>query len=163
MDISFTLADKGDLPPILLQLFPILRGNMTAIAPTGDSYEEDLRVWREYILPALAEPSRQLVLMRRDGVLAGYFQYSLHGGTLVMEEIQISPEHQGTGLFRSLYQWLAKTLPPSLTQVEAYAHKSNRKSQAILEHLGLEKAGENPSGSSWHYLGSCQTLWERVL
>ena len=162
MDISFALADKENLAPLLPQLFSILHGNMSAIAPTGCPYEEDFALWRGWIAPALAEPERQLVLMGRDGALAGYFQYSVRGGTLLMEEIQIAPEHQGTGLFRALYQWLERALPCQPETVEAYAHKDNLKSQAILERLGLKRAGENPGGTSWHYRGSCREMWESL-
>lgn len=163
MPATFSFAPKNSLDALLPQLFSILRANMTAIAPTGDSYEEDLALWKAYILPALGDKDRQLVLLHWEGHLAGYFQYAVHGDTLMMEEIQIKPEYQGTGLFRSLYQWLAKELPAGLARAEAYAHKSNQKSQAILEHLGLKKAGENPSGSSWRYQGDCQAMWKVLL
>ncbi len=36
---------------------------------------------------------------------------------------------------------------------EAYAHKCNEKSQAILERLGLVQMGENKSGNSYYYKG----------
>lgn len=162
MDVSFRSADKENLAPLLPQLFRILHGNMSAIAPTGCTYEEDFALWSGYMVPALAEPERQLVLMHREGALAGYFQYSVQAGTLLMEEIQIAPAHQGTGLFRGLYHWLEHALPCQPETVEAYAHKDNRKSQAILERLGLKRAGENPGGTSWHYQGSCREMWESL-
>lgn len=162
MEFSFRFADKNALAPVLPEIFAILHGNMSAIAPTGSTYEEDLALWRGYIVPALAQEERQLVLLRCCGRLAGYFQYAVHGARLVMEEIQFAPQYQGSGLFRALYQWLEQTLPPSLETVEAYAHKDNPKSQAILERLGLKRAGENPGGTSWHYQGSCRDMWESL-
>ncbi len=162
MNVSFRFADKENLAPLLPQLFSILHGNMSAIAPTGASYEEDFALWSGYIAPALAQEERQLVLMHRAGELAGYFQYSLQGSRLLMEEIQIAPAHQGSGLFRALYAWLEQALPSQPETVEAYAHKENLQSQAILERMGLERAGENPGGTSWHYRGSCREMWERL-
>lgn len=162
MEFSFRFADKSDLAPVLPEIFAILHGNMSAIAPTGSSYEEDFALWRGYIVPALAQEERQLVLLGRGGRLAGYFQYAVHGARLTMEEIQFAPQYQGSGLFRALYQWLEQTLPPTLETVEAYAHKDNLKSQAVLERLGLKRAGENPGGTSWHYQGSCRDMWESL-
>lgn len=159
--ISFALANKQRLDSILPRLFHILHTNMSEIAPTGDTYEEDFAVWSRYLVPAMKKEQRQLVLMFLEDELAGYFQYDITGPTLMMEEIQIKPEYQGTGLFRELYRWLEKELSSGLVFVEAYAHKSNRKSQGILEHLGLEKIGENKSGSSFHYRGTCRELWAR--
>lgn len=160
MTFTFKLADKQALWPVLPEIFKILRGNMERIAPTGDEYEEDFAVWSEYIIPAMQEEQRQMVLMLCDGEPAGYFQYNIREDVFIMEEIQIKPEYQGTGLFRKLYKWLEKELPAGLVRVEAYANKKNLKSQKILERLGLGRAGENKSGSSYYYKGSCRELWE---
>lgn len=159
---SFAFANKEAVVSVLPGLFRILHANMSLIAPTGSSYEEDFAVWRENILPAMKTAGRQIVLMTANGELAGYFQYNADGDTLMMEEIEICPKHQGSGLFRALYLWLETRLPAGLVTVEAYAHKDNRKSQAVLEHLGLRAVGENPSGSSWHYRGSCPAMWETL-
>lgn len=113
-------------------------------------------------VPAMKEECRQLVLLYCGGELAGYFQYAVHGTVLMMEEIQIQPEYQGSGLFRRMYLWLEHQLPAGLLDAEAYSHKSNRKSQAVLEHLGLERIGENPNGTSWRYRGPLRMLWERL-
>ncbi len=160
MTVSFTFADKPCPASVLSAIFPILYANMSVIAPTGDTYEQDLALWRENMLSAMEKEERQLVLISCGGTLAGYFQYHIQGDTWMMEEIQIAPPYQGTGLFRQLYQWLERQLPPGLAYVEAYSHKSNHKSQGILEHLGLRKTGENQSGSCWHYRGAYATLWE---
>lgn len=157
MTFTFKFVDKQALGPVLPEVFKILRSNMERIAPSGDGYEEDLNVWSEYIVPAMREEQRQMVLMLCDGELAGYFQYNIREDAFIMEEIQIRPEYQGTGLFRKLYKWLEKELPTELVSVEAYANKNNLKSQKILEHLGLSRAGESKSGSSYYYKGSC---WE---
>lgn len=160
MKFTFQFADKHTLDHFLSEVFQILHGNMDLIAPAGGTYEEDFAVWQGYIVPAMQEEQRQMVLILCGGDLAGYFQYSIHAGSFMMEEIQIKPEYQGTGLFRELYRWLEKELPSGLVSVEAYSNKNNEKSQKILEHLGLRRVGENKSGSSYHYRGDCRGLWE---
>ena len=49
--------------------------------------------------------------------------------------------------------------------MEAYAHKKklNYKSQGILEHLGLQRIGENGNGSSFHYRGLYRDLRDYCL
>lgn len=159
MTFKFQFADKPAHEPVLTEVFKILRDNMELIAPTGFTFEEDFAVWRDYIVPAMQDKGRQMVLMFCDDELAGYFQYDIHEDSFIMEEIQIKPKCQGTGLFRELYRWLEKKLPAGLASVEAYSNKNNVKSQKILECLGLSRIGENKSGSSYHYRGTCRDLW----
>ncbi len=162
MEFSFVFAQKHCLSPILPQIFHILHTNMSRIAPTGEAYDQDFALWRQYIVPAMEREQRQLVLMLCNGELAGYFQYDIQCELWIMEEIQIKPEYQGAGLFQAMYQWLKKRLPAGVIYAEAYSHKDNLKSQGILEHLGLEKVGENKSGTSFHYRGLCCKLWEKL-
>lgn len=162
MNFKFQFIDKPASDTALAEVFKILRGNMELIAPTGATFEEDFAVWREYMASAMGEGHRQMVLMYFDGELAGYFQYDIRGDSFMMEEIQIKPEHQGTGLFREMYRWLEKELPAGLVSVEAYSNKNNLKSQKILERLGLRRAGENKSGSSYYYRGEYRELWESL-
>ena len=161
MDFSFEFVEESRIDRTVPELFPILSGNMNAIAPTGGNYEQDLAVWRAYIVPAVREGRCRIVRMLSGGELAGYFQYHITEDSFMMEEIQIKPVYQGTGLFRELYRWLKGQLPAGLAYVEAYANKKNLKSQGILESLGLERTGENQSGSSYHYEGSYGKFWER--
>ncbi len=159
MGVQFKYADRTRLEEILPGCFEILYENMNAIAPTGDSYETDLRVWCNNIYPLMEKDERQLVLIYCEESLAGYFQYSVLDKTLLMEEIQFRAIYHGTGLFRQLYTWLTKQLPKDLCYMAAYAHKNNQKSQNILNYLGLVCCGENKSGNSFYYKGSyCELL-----
>lgn len=124
---------------------------MDLIASTGIENAEDRETWLSYIAPALMRDGRKIVLMEAGKDLAGYFQYSLQAGTFIMEELQIKPEYQGTGLFNRLFLWLLGQLPDGIQWVEAFANKKNNKSRSILRHLGLSARGENQSGSSFHY------------
>ena len=143
---------------ILPQLFHILYSNMSVIAPTNHSYDEDFKIWISYIYPSLQDDSRKTVLINVDGMLIGYFRYSLNLSSLLMEDIQIISEYQGSGVFSLLYKWLVKELPQSIETVEAYANKQNSKSIGVLEHLGLRCVGVNKTGKSFHYKGDYSSL-----
>ena len=155
---KFSFLDKQHLDAFLPDLFAILHANMTLIAPTGNSYQADFAVWRSYIVPDLQNECRQIVLMYVGDTLAGLFRYCIHADSIMMEEIQIKKTFQGTGLFSAFYRWLIQKLPKNILYVEAYAHKQNYKSQAILEHLGLVKSGENKNGISFYYKGNYADL-----
>ena len=146
-------------------MFRILYDNMSAIMPTGNSYDEDFAAWMTYAAPAIQEKKRKVVFFYADGELAGYFQYSLNpeSDSLFMEDMQIRTVYQGSGLFSAFYKWLVRQLPDSIQTVEAHSGKPNHKSQAVLEHLGLRKIGENLTGNSYHYKGEYSLLLGKYL
>lgn len=138
---------------------------MNLIAPTNNSYDEDYEIWSSNIIHAMQKEQRQIVLMYAKSKLVGYFQYYINGATnsLMMEEIQIIKELQGTGLFSEFYKWLIKQLPKDIIFVEAYANKKNLKSQNILKHLGFVELGENKNGNSFYYKGKYADLSNRYI
>ena len=158
---QFIYADKQNIGEILPYLFDILYSNMSIIAPTGNTYENDLKEWLSNIIPAMQKEPRQIVLMLANSELIGYFQYYICSDLLMMEEIQIKKGYQGTGVFHLFYSWLIEKLPKSLKQVAAYSNKNNCKSQGVLEHLGLRKSRENRNGNSFYYKGDYAVLLEK--
>ena len=158
---EFKYADKQNIEEILPGLFDILYSNMIIIAPTGNTYEDDLNEWLSNIIPAMQKEPRQIVLMFVDNKLIGYFQYYIFSASFMMEEIQIQKDYQSTGLFRLFFSWLIKKMPKNIKYVEAYSNKSNYKSQGILEHLGLIKSGENKNGNSFYYKGDYAILLQK--
>lgn len=159
----FVFMDKARAAELLPACFAILHGNRNAIASTGDSDEEDFRVWYGNVAPALGKEPRQIVLMYAGEELAGFFQYYVAGGIFMMEEIQLLPAYQGTGLFRAFYTWLLPRLGEDIQWVEAYAHKDNLKSQAVLAHLGLRQRGAVQEGEFLHFRGEYAALRSRFL
>ena len=155
-DISF--LRKKDIGKDLRKLFELLSSNMDSIDPTGDPPEEDYRIWKGFILSEIEKPEREILLLKQNDDIVGYFQYSLRDTAFIMEEIQFHPSIRGSGAFGELYRFLAAIIPDNVTRVEAYANKKNLRSQAILEHLGLRITGENQSGKSWHYVGDCREM-----
>lgn len=136
---------------------------MSVIAPTDNSYESDYRIWMSHIALSIQEECRETVLIYHNSELVGYFRYYLYNSaqSLLMEDIQIKTEFQGTGLFSSLYKWLVNKLPKDILTVEAYANKSNYKSRAVLEHLGLKCEGENKNGNSLFFKGNYTILYDK--
>ena len=157
---EFKFADKLQIEQLLPDIFRILHSNMSIIAPTNNSYEDDFEIWSSHIIPALQKEQRQIILMYVDNKLVGYFQYYINGDTnsLMMEEIQIKKAFQGTGLFSEFYNWLIKSLPKNIMYVEAYVNKKNLKSQSILKHFGLVEIGENKNGNSFYFKGAYVNL-----
>ena len=161
--VEFKFADKLRIEQSLPDLFRILHSNMSLIAPTNNSYDEDYEIWSSFIIPAMQKEQRQIVLMCVESKLIGYFQYYVNNDTssLMMEEIQIKKGFQGTGLFSKFYQWLVGQLPKNILYVEAYANKKNLKSQSVLKHLGLVEVGENKNGNSFYYKGKYADIVDR--
>ena len=157
----FEYAKKEELVALLPKLFEILHSNMSLIAPTGSSYEDDFEEWCAKVYPAVMTTVREIVVMYDDSNIIGYFQYYINNGVFMMEEIQIKQEYQGGGVFSAFYSWLIQGLPVALQTVEAYASKLNGKSQSILEHLGLSQIGENKNGSLYHYVGEYKKLHDK--
>ncbi len=159
MRIEF--LNKAEAENILPRLFPILHSNMSRIAPTGNSYDDDFSQWLSYVKSDLEKETRQILLLRDDEEIIGFFQYSVNNGVLMMERIQFLEQYQGTGIFTELYRFLVSIIPSDTCFVEAYAHKNNEKSIGVLTHLGLSIIGENKNGISYHFRGEYKNLIEK--
>ena len=163
---SFTFLNEAEFPQYARELFRILEGNMSVIAPTGLSFEENYQIWLPNMLKTLPDSDRRLILIRDldTGELAGYFMYSLKKDVWYMEDIQFLPKYQKKyGIFRKLYGFVLAQFSTEPVFVEANAHRNNTVSNAILSKLGLVCVGTNRSGNSWHYRGSYADLlkWYR--
>lgn len=148
------------------KIFNILADNMSIIAPTGNSRDEDFKVWYGAVNDGIKKDNRQIILIleKRSDDIIGYFQYYTNVNTFVMEEIQICSEFQGKdNIFRDLYIFVLNHISDDLVYVEAYANKSNHKSIGILGKLGLKVIGENKNGNSFHFKGKFEDLVCRYL
>lgn len=158
--ITFKLLSKNDAESVCTSLFKILHSNMSVIAPTGNSFEEDLALWSAAFKMQLNDDARQVVLIY-DNELIGYFQYSLKDKTFMMEDIQFAKAYQGTGVFRKLYSYLVRIVPSDMLYAEAYVSKQNEKSQNVCKHLGLKIIGENKNGLSYHLRGDYSEILKK--
>ena len=159
--VEFKQLKNEDIPIFIEEIFAILANNMRAIAPTGNSYDEDREIWLKYAVPVWRAGKSNVILIICEDMLCGYFQYSLTDTTFIMEEIQFKKGYQGCGLFSELYRYLTTIIPIQTKFVEAFSSKENIKSQEILKHLGLTVIGENKNGKSLHFKGEYKALLER--
>ena len=151
--ISFEYLNKSDFSVFARQIFDILADNMTMIAPTGNSREEDFVLWSDAVSDGLQREERQIILIKDNETIVGFFQYYTNADTFMMEEIQFRPEYQGKGVFRKLYGFILKNIRNDLEFVEAYASINNQKSIGILEKFGLSNIVINKNGRSYHFKG----------
>ncbi len=157
--LRFDFLNKDEFAFYAKDIFDILAENMSVIAPTGNTYEEDYSSWFAGINHGLKEGLRQIILIYSSEALIGYFQYFANNQLLMMEEIQLKSKWHGKeNIFRELYGFVFSILPPDIQFVEAYANKQNEKSNGILLRLGLMKVGETKSGRSYHYKGDFANL-----
>jgi len=164
--VYFEYLNKSDFDNIEQRIFDILADNMTLIAPSGDSREEDHRMWYSAVCEGIKAEPRKIVLIKENGTdnIIGFFQYYVNSETFMMEEIQIVPRYWGRdNIFRNLYGFVLSHIVSAPLYVEAYANKSNAKSIEVLHHLGLSVVGENKNGNSYKFKGAFEDLvcWYR--
>lgn len=151
--ICFTYLNKPDFPAVANEIFNILADNMTEIAPTGNTREDDFICWYGCVSDGLKRDERQIILIKDNDIIIGFFQYYTNADTFMMEEIQLNPDYQKKGIFRELYGFLIPSIRKDIEFVEAYASISNEKSIGILEKMGLSNIGLNKNGRSYHFKG----------
>ena len=152
--ISFEYLNKSDFSVFAQPIFNILSDNMTLIAPTGNSREDDFILWSDAVSDGLKREERQIILIKDNANLVGFFQYYTNANTFMMEEVQFKSEYQGKGVLRELYGFILNNIKTDLKFVEAYANVNNQKSIGILEKFGLSKTGLNKNGHSYHFKGN---------
>lgn len=156
---KFAYLDKDLFPTYANTIFNILADNMSVIAPTGNSREEDFQSWYHAVGEGLKKDNRQIILILEREDIIGFFQYYTNTDTFMMEEIQICSAFQGKdNIFRDLYSFVLDHIRDDLLYVEAYANKQNHKSIGILGRLGLKVMGENKNGKSFHFKGKFEDL-----
>ncbi len=157
-NISFEYLNKPDFSNVSNDIFNILADNMSVIAPTGNTREVDYNCWYESVSDGLNRDERQIILIKKNDNIIGFFQYYINEDTFMMEEIQFKSEYQGKGVFRALYGFVIPHIRDDIEFVEAYASISNSKSIGILEKLGLTNIGLNQNGRSYHFKGNYADL-----
>lgn len=156
--IAFEFLNKLEFPVISIEIFNILADNMKVIAPTGNSREDDYKCWHDAVSSGLQREERQIILIKDNDKIIGFFQYYTNTDTLMMEEIQFKTEYKGKGIFRELYGFVFLNIKTDVKFVEAYANINNVKSIGILEKCGLSNIGLNKNGRSYHFKGRYSDL-----
>lgn len=163
--LRFVPLDPADFELYAGDLFSILWRNMDKIAPSGNSYEEDFAEWLNYNKTVIASGERKTILFIDETIdcIAGYFQYRIEDNCLWLDEIESLEDYQGKGLiYRPLMNYFLPKLPDSIDRYQAYIHKNNLRSAAILEKMGAKALAANASGSSLLYSGTLAALKEWI-
>ena len=155
--VSFCDFDPMESEVLLPQMFHILSTNMGKIAPTGNSYEEDMKIWLSYMTSEQIKET-QILLMYVGEALVGYFQYRISENKVLIEEVEIAPEYQRTLLFYRFLKYVSNIIPKNIEYAEAYINKQNTNSQRIAQKLGMRIVGENPNGHSFRYRGELSSF-----
>ena len=154
--LSFEFLDKSRFAEFAPMLFDILHGNMSVIAPSGNSREADEKTWFDAVSGGLVSDRRQIVLIRAAEKIVGFFQYYINPRTFMMEEVQLLSEYQGRGVLRDLYSFLMPNIPDGIPSVEAFADLRNARSMDILLKMGLMPVSEE--GGLCHFCGTLDGL-----
>ena len=64
---------------------------MTKIAPTGNTLEEDFRMWFSAVSSGLQRDERQIILIKDSENVVGFFQYYTNKDTFMMKKFSLSP------------------------------------------------------------------------
>ena len=159
--IEFYYLEKDEFEKYANSLFTILCDNMSQIAPTANSREEDYLFWFQAMMEELKKGYRHIIIIfkKESHEIVGYFQYSVQENVFLMEEIQIKEFYQGKyNIFKRLYGFVFDNMRKDIEFVEAYANKKNTKSVGILGKLGLSIVGENKRGTGYHFRGTYADL-----
>lgn len=159
--MEFIFLNKSEKDYWLPQLFDLLHENMQNIAPSGLSYEQEKREWLDTVSPALEKAPRQIVLCFVSGKLAGYIQYYVREQMLMVEEIQLKKQYHRTMLFYRFCKFLMSVVPDNLQTIEAYAHKQNSNSIALMEKLGMQLCKTDPESPFVYMVGSAGMIFRR--
>lgn len=158
-DMSIVYMKKTDAMKMLPELFDILYENMKAISLSGCGYDCEKETFLHEVGPALEKEQRKILLLYTDNCLAGYFQYYVNNGVFMVEEIQLHPRYQRTGLFGKLIRFLKGVIPEDTKWIEAYSHKNNYHSRSIMHSLGMECINE--VSDLLHFRGDLTKLFDR--
>ena len=156
--INFEYLNKIDFPTIAYTIFDILADNMTLIAPTSNSKEDDFKLWFDAVSQGLERSERQIILIKDNDTIIGFSQYYTNADTFMMEEVQFKSAYQGKGISRKLLEFVLDNINSDLKFVGAYANLKNKRSIAILSKLGLENIGLNKNGNSYRFMGNFVVL-----
>ena len=154
--LSFEYLDKSTFPKMAPALFDILYCNMSVIAPSGQSREDEKRAWLNAVGEGLKRDARHIVRIKDGDTLAGFFQYYVNSSTFMMEEVQLKEEYRKKGILRKLYGFLLPHIPDTTPNVEAFADLRNARSMDILLKMGLSPIAEE--GGLCRFRGSLEGL-----
>lgn len=141
--MTLAYLNKEDKELWLPHLFDLFYENISVVAPSGMTYEEERTEWLANVSPALDKAPRRVLLAMDGEQLAGYVMFYTRNDLLMVEEVQLRRDYQGGLLFLRLCRKLLTDLPDGICTVEAYAHRQNDRSIALMKRLGMAEVPED--------------------
>ncbi|MBQ8837065.1 MAG: hypothetical protein IJ002_06125 [Clostridia bacterium] len=135
----FAYMKKSDSQTMLPILYDIMYENMSAIVPKVMPKNEFISA----VTSGLMAENRQILLFYESEEIVGFLQYfiSKDNTTFCIEELQIMPAYQMSGVFVKLMHFMKNVLPKDLKYIEAFAHVENTNSIRIQSRIGLSEIG----------------------
>lgn len=158
---NFKFLDKKKTKEIIPIIFDILYENMSKITIFKGKYEIEKAKFLACISPAMLKEKRQIVLFYDKDFLIGYAQYFVNNQVFRVEEIQIISKYQRTMLLYQFCKFIKTVIPKDTLYIEAYAHKLNTNSQALIKSVGMKLIDEDKESNTYHYKGYYRYLYER--
>ena len=159
--ISLFFMDKAEKDIWLPILFDLYYENMSKIAPSGSSYQQERTDWLAEVSSALDKEPRRVLLCTKDNALLGYIQYYTRDDLLMVEEVQIARDYHRTFLFFRMCRFLSQHIPPQIQFIEAYADRRNIHSQKIMRKLGMVPISYDENSIFVHLRGHAETARKR--
>lgn len=156
--MEFLLLNKSEKAQWMPALFDLLHHNMSRIAPSGLSYNDERDSWISEVSSGLEKDPRQIILCLNNGELIGYLQYYVRNEMLMIEEFQISKEFQHSNVFYSFLRFLAASLLTGIETIEAYADKRNQHSIDLMEKIGMVNCDADRDSMFVHMRGSVSKM-----
>lgn len=154
--------DGGNFRQYSRELFDILADNMTKIAPTGNSREQDFATWVDAVHQRLEREACGVTAFRHAGGIVAYFQYSSRDNILFIEEVEIKSDFQRRyNILGKMIKLLPDIVPPNTRFVRAYANKNNNVSLENLRKAGFEIVGTSKNGRSYLHEADYTALTKR--
>ncbi|MDX1490233.1 MAG: GNAT family N-acetyltransferase [Pseudohongiellaceae bacterium] len=122
---------------IIEEIVELDRINMSEVIKTsGGEYSEDMR--RSALKRELASGS-QLLTYYRNGLLAGYLQYTTDNiGACYVISLQVHPEHRNGVVLRSLLKnFRGEIRIQNIKELKSSVHTNNKESVSLHERLGF--------------------------
>ncbi|MEE3343695.1 MAG: radical SAM protein [Bacilli bacterium] len=132
-------------------MFDIISSNMENIIDTGNTKEENYKMWKDAMLDELKEKNKKWIGAFIDNKLIGYFLYKINPNNINLDEIQIIKKHQKDKCtFPKLFTYLLKdeNIKDNYT-VTTYVNKNNDKSKAIVKKFGFKILEERKNGNKY--------------
>ena len=125
---SFKIDDA-----ISKQMYAIIANNMSDIVASDSTYN----IW---LNNCIKNSSIKTIICFIDNIVIGYLQYTYNNKDIVLSEIQILKEYQGTGVFKRLLKEFVSKINISSDSIITI---SNRIKDGYIDHQSSACEGEN--------------------